>query len=82
MVDVRAVNQKLVRRSEDMLIRLTDCSREDARGALLHARGSVKLAVMLLHGCTSDEGVQLLDQARGHLRSALALIGQRGTDAA
>jgi N-acetylmuramic acid 6-phosphate etherase len=82
MVDVRAVNQKLIRRSEDMLVRLTDCSREEARGALLQAQGSVKLAVMLLHGCNSQEGIELLDQARGHLRSALALIGQRGTDAA
>jgi len=82
MVDVRAVNQKLIRRSEDMLVRLTDCSREEARGALWQAQGSVKLAVMLLHGCNPKEGVELLDQARGQLRSALALIGQRGTDAA
>ncbi len=82
MVDVQAVNQKLVRRSEDMLVRLTDCRREDARGALLRARGSVKLAVMLLHGCTVETGVRLLDEARGQLRAALALIGRRGTDAA
>ena len=82
MVDVRAVNQKLVRRSEDMLMRLTDCTRDEARGALLRARGSVKLAVMLLRGCSPEQGVQLLQQARGQLRSALALISQRGTDAA
>ena len=82
MVDVQAVNQKLVRRSEDMLIRLTGCSREAARAALPRAHGSVKLAVMLLHGCDPERGAQLLDQAHGRLRSALALIGPRSTDAA
>jgi N-acetylmuramic acid 6-phosphate etherase len=82
MVDVQAVNQKLVRRSEDMLIRLTGCSREAARAALPRAHGSVKLAVMLLHGCDPERGAQLLDQAHGRLRSALALIGPCSTDAA
>jgi len=82
MVDVQAVNQKLVRRSEDMLIRLTGCSRDAARAALPRAHGSVKLAVMLLHGCEPERGAQLLDQAHGRLRSALALIGPRSTDAA
>jgi N-acetylmuramic acid 6-phosphate etherase len=82
MVDVQAVNEKLVRRSKDMLIRLTGCSPEAARSALQRGRGSVKLAVLLLHGCSADEGVQLLDRARGHLRTALALVGRRGTDAA
>ncbi len=82
MVDVQAVNQKLVRRSEDMLIRLTCCSREAARAALQRAHGSVKLAVMLLNGCDPERGAQLLDEAHGHLRSALALIGRRGTSAA
>jgi len=82
MVDVQAVNQKLVRRSEDMLIRLTGCSRDAARAALPRAHGSVKLAVMLLHGCDPERGAQLLDQAHGRLRSALALIGPCSTDAA
>jgi N-acetylmuramic acid 6-phosphate etherase len=82
MVDVQAVNQKLVRRSEDMLIRLTGCTREAARAALPRAHGSVKLAVMLLHGCDPERGAQLLDQAHGRLRSALGLIGPRSTDAA
>ena len=34
MVDVQAVNDKLVRRSENILMRLTGRSREDARDAL------------------------------------------------
>ncbi|MEZ5889225.1 MAG: N-acetylmuramic acid 6-phosphate etherase [Xanthobacteraceae bacterium] len=82
MIDVQAVNEKLVRRSEDMLVRLTGCGRTDARDALLRAHGSVKLAVMLLRGCEPEEGVRLLERAGGQLRAALALIGGRGTDAA
>jgi N-acetylmuramic acid 6-phosphate etherase len=82
MVDLQAVNQKLVRRSEDMLIRLTGCSRDRAREALRRANGSVKLAVMLLHGCDVEDGSRLIDRAGGRLRSALALIDRRGTDAA
>lgn len=82
MIDVQAVNEKLVRRSEDMLVRLSGCSRTDAHNALQRAHGSVKLAVMLLRGCEPEEGVQLLERAGGQLRAALALIGGRGTDAA
>jgi N-acetylmuramic acid 6-phosphate etherase len=82
MVDVQALNEKLVGRSEEMLIRITSCEREAAREALQRARGSVKLAVMLLNGCSVDEGVRLIDRAQGRLRSALAMVGTRGTDAA
>lgn len=82
MVDVQAVNDKLIRRSEDMLIRLTGASREAARDALRRANGSVKLAVMLLHGCNPEEGARLIDLAGGQLRGALARIGRRSTDAA
>ncbi len=82
MVDVQAVNEKLVRRSEDMLVRLTACTREAARDALNRAHGSVKLAVMLLRGCQPEEGARLIDRAGGHLRSALSAIGRCGTDAA
>lgn len=82
MVDVQAVNEKLVRRSEDMLVRLTGCTRPAAREALAKARGSVKLAVMLLNGCDLERGVSLLERANGHLRSALAGIDGRDTNAA
>jgi N-acetylmuramic acid 6-phosphate etherase len=82
MVDLQAVNEKLVRRSENMLVRLTGCSREAAAEALKHAHGSVKLAVMLLRGCKADEGAQLIDRAGGKLRAALALVRRRNTDAA
>jgi N-acetylmuramic acid 6-phosphate etherase len=82
MVDVQAVNAKLVRRSEDMLLRLTGRSREEVRDALERANGSVKVALMLLRGCELNEATSLLELAGGQLRAALALIGRRGSDAA
>ncbi len=82
MVDVQAVNKKLVQRSEDMLVRLTGRSNDDARAALRQAEGSVKLAMLLLKGCNLQEAKALLSRAGGQLRAALALIGRRGSDAA
>jgi N-acetylmuramic acid 6-phosphate etherase len=81
MVDVQAVNEKLIRRSEDMLIRITGCVRPAAAEALRRARGSVKLAVMMLNGCSADDGIRLLERYGGHLRAALD-ARRRGTDAA
>jgi N-acetylmuramic acid 6-phosphate etherase len=82
MVDVQAVNEKLVKRSKDMLVRLTGCSPEAARVALQRGRGSVKLAVLLLHGCSPEEGAQILERSRGHLRPALAEVTRQGIDGA
>lgn len=82
MVDVQAVNKKLKRRSEDMLLRITGRSREEVREALERANGSVKLAVMLLHGCDEAKAAELLDRAGGQLRAALELMGGCGEDAA
>ena len=79
MVDVQAVNQKLVRRSETMLQRLTGCNRDKAQGALRDADGSVKLAVMLLQGCNRQEASAILDRADGKLRTALASIGRESS---
>jgi N-acetylmuramic acid 6-phosphate etherase len=74
MVDMRAANRKLIQRSEDMLVRLTSCSREAARDALRRANGSVKLAVLLLNGCSVDDGLRLIEQANGRLGVALARV--------
>jgi N-acetylmuramic acid 6-phosphate etherase len=73
MVDVQATNRKLVQRSEEMLVRLTSCDHEAARDALRRANGSVKLAVLLLNGCSVDDGLRLIAQANGRLGAALAL---------
>ena len=71
MVDVRAANEKLVKRSEDILIELTGRNREDAREALSSAKGSVKLAVLLLNGCDLNAAKQLLNSTKGQLGTAL-----------
>ena len=41
----------------------------EVRGALDRANGSVKLAVLLLHGHSLDEATQALDRAEGRLRA-------------
>jgi N-acetylmuramic acid 6-phosphate etherase len=81
MVDVQATNRKLVQRSENMLVRLTSCSHEAARDALRRANGSVKLAVLLLNGCSVDDGLRLIEQANGRLGAALALVRRQDSDA-
>ena len=82
MVDVRALNEKLVRRSEDILMQLTGRSRDEARAALERANGSVKIAVLLLHGCDPDRATDLLDRSSGQLGKALELLKAPGSDAA
>lgn len=82
MVDLQAVNQKLVRRSEAILTRLTGRSGEDAREALRRAGGNVKLAVLLLHGCDVKQAADVLNRAGGQLRAALAHIGKPAPEAA
>jgi len=82
MVDLQAVNQKLVRRSEAILTRLTGRSGEEAREALRRANGNVKVAVLLLHGCDLKEATEVLDRAGGQLRAALADIGKPAPEAA
>jgi N-acetylmuramic acid 6-phosphate etherase len=81
MVDVQATNKKLVRRSEDILLRLTGRSHEDVCAALASANGNVKLAVLLLHGCDMDKAAETLDRAGGHLRTALSLLNPSGATA-
>jgi N-acetylmuramic acid 6-phosphate etherase len=76
MVDVQATNQKLAQRSENMLIHLTGKSSKEVREALASAGGSVKLAVLLLHGCGQEEAKTLLEGCGGRLRMALAEFRQ------
>jgi len=82
MVDVQASNEKLLRRSEDIVIRIAGGTRDEARDALGRAHGSVKLAVLLSRGCDLNTAAALLDRAGGRLRKALALKDQRAVDAA
>lgn len=72
MVDVKQSNEKLVVRSQNILMTATGCSREEARIALEQADGHVKTAVtMILSGCGVEEARQKLLQAGGKIRKAL-----------
>ena len=82
MVDMRVANNKLARRSENMLQHLTDASGEEARRCLQLAGGNVKLAALLLRGCDPAEAQALLAQAGGHLRAALATLDSRSAGSA
>jgi N-acetylmuramic acid 6-phosphate etherase len=77
MVDLKAVNKKLIRRSEKILLELSGRSREEVQDALHRAEGNVKTALLLLEGCDLDEAARMLDRSGGHLRKAKALIESR-----
>ncbi len=77
MVDVQASNEKLVRRSETILAQLTGHGRDKVRDALRQAKGSVKLALLLLQGTGIGEATAALDRAGGDLHAAEALIQSR-----
>jgi N-acetylmuramic acid 6-phosphate etherase len=74
MVDMQAINAKLVGRSENILRRLSGRNSEDVRDALRAANGNVKTAMLILHGCTAEKAAALLDEAGGRLRMALRLV--------
>jgi N-acetylmuramic acid 6-phosphate etherase len=73
MVDVQAINAKLVERSENILRRLSGRSDAEVHDALQRSGGNVKLAMLLLHGCDTQRAAALLEQADGRLRTALQL---------
>src|SRR5262249_20232262 len=82
MVDVQATNAKLVRRSESILRRLSGRSGEEVADALHRASGSVKLAMLLLHGGRGELGKRLRARAGGRRRTVLTHIGATEAGAA
>src|SRR6188508_2372473 len=74
MVDLQAVNEKLVKRSQRILTKLTGHGGDEARAALALAGGNLKIAVLLLHGCDLNEANDILTRAGGQLRAALSLV--------
>jgi len=77
MVDVQPSNRKLALRSEAILGQLTGHSREHVRDALRQAKGSVKLALLLLEGQSLGEAQGALAEAGGDLRAAKTLLEER-----
>jgi len=73
MVDLRAWNDKLIDRSQRILMETTGLGREESRAVLDAAGGSVKTAiVMARRGVARADAERLLDEHAGRLR---AIVG-------
>jgi N-acetylmuramic acid 6-phosphate etherase len=77
MVEVQAVNAKLVGRREKMLMHLTGKNLAEVRDAIEKTHGNIKLAVFVLEGFSLENAQALLARAGGRLREALALASAR-----
>jgi N-acetylmuramic acid 6-phosphate etherase len=77
MVDVRATNDKLLKRSEGILKRLTGCTVSDARQALQLAGGNLKIAALVLKGYERGEAERLLTESGQNLRKAFSKLPLR-----
>lgn len=72
MVDVKQSNEKLVVRSQNIVMTATGCTREEAKTVLKQAEGHVKTAItMILLDCEPEAARQKLSQAGGKIREAL-----------
>jgi N-acetylmuramic acid 6-phosphate etherase len=72
MVNMRATNAKLRRRSEIMVQQITDCSDSAAADAISQSAGDLKTAVLIAMGATLADAQGALERKHGNLRAALA----------
>jgi N-acetylmuramic acid 6-phosphate etherase len=73
MVDLRATNAKLIERTRNIVMDLTDLSQAEAQRLLDRCDGELKTAIVAGLRCVSpEEARRLLDRAEDHLRRALA----------
>lgn len=72
MVDLRATNEKLRKRSERILVHLIGCDGGTARQALKSAGGNLKVAALLLKGYELSEAERLLQETNQSLRKAFS----------
>lgn len=72
MVNMRATNAKLRRRSEIMVMQITDCDEATAAEAIRQAGGDLKTAVMIAMGAAPQDAQKALAHSDGNLREALA----------
>ena len=73
MVDLRAWNDKLIDRSQRIVMETTGLGREEARGVIEAADGRVKTAIVMARRRVSrDEAERLLEEHGGRLR---AIVG-------
>ncbi len=72
MVDVRPTNEKLETRAENILIKITNCDRQQARKALEEAGGETKLAIIrIMLGIDVDTARSRLAVAGGKVKDVL-----------
>ena len=72
MVDLMAVNEKLIDRGARIIKKITGESYEKSLEALINANKSVKIAiVMIVKSCDAIEAKNLLDHANGMLRKVI-----------
>ncbi len=81
MVAVAAKNEKIDKRRVNMVMDITGHSEEGARKALLEGKGDVRMAVLMLRGCTLQEAHVWLKLCNGSLRHAEVIAElERSTD--
>ncbi|MEG6586601.1 N-acetylmuramic acid 6-phosphate etherase [Dendrosporobacter sp. 1207_IL3150] len=74
MVDVQTTNLKLKERAKRIVSLATGTSNSQAEEALIAAKGSAKIAiVMILAGSTAEEAAELLQAGNGFVAKALAI---------
>jgi len=72
MVDVQATNHKLEERAKLIVSLATGIDLNQASIALTRAKGSAKLAIiLLLTGASPEEGCQLLEESKGFIPNSL-----------
>ncbi len=74
MVDMRPTNEKLRKRSVEMVVKIAGCAPDDAASALAKADGNIKTAVLVARGLDLKAAVALIDRHDGNLRTAIAAI--------
>ncbi len=73
MVDVQQTNEKLKVRAQNIVMDITECTRETAAEALNASGGQVKTAiVMILNNCTPEQAAEQLKASDGHIRQAIS----------
>ncbi|WP_313071061.1 N-acetylmuramic acid 6-phosphate etherase [Lacrimispora sp.] len=74
MVDVKQSNEKLVVRSQNIVMTATECSREKAKEALEQSDGHVKTAIlMILAECGAATAREMIVEAGGNIRKAFSI---------
>lgn len=79
MIDVKVTNEKLWERAENMLMHLTERSRDDAKSALVAANKEVRTAlIMLLTGVSADQAREQLQRNQFDLDLTLNTLQKVG----